>query len=545
VAYSKGLSLVLAALLCSCGLGGASGGDTDDPDRRDPGAYGNEDTDGDGITDGWEGRPDLVTDGDGTPDYKDDDSDNDCIADALEAGAGADPADTDGDGNIDAADLDSDGDGLPDKDEDLNCNGALDAGETAVIRADTDEDGASDLVEKAAETNPRDPLDNPAANGDFVFVVPYQDEPTPSEDDLDFATDLKAVDLYVLVDRSGSMADEINSIRNNISSVIRNLTCAPYGNGVEGECIRELWSGLGTFTYAGRDPYVHVLDVQPDANQVGNRIPGTDNYDCPAGGCVEPHLLAAFSAVTGQGSGASACYGVANYGGRFDCNGSPAGIDGVGYPCFRSDALPVLLMATDEPPSTQFTCPGISTTAGAAYNIGAKIIGITGSGGGSQTTNDLIQLAGGTGAIDANGNALVFPGANSGAAAAIENAVRQLTNNVPLDIAGVAADDTSDDVDAVEAFVDHIETLQLGTPECADGMNDQDSNDDGYPDVFKGVVAGTPLCWKVVPKTNTTVQGRNTPTLYKATVDVYGDDVTLLDQRNVYFVVPPTLGVVD
>ncbi|MBT8493850.1 MAG: MSCRAMM family adhesin SdrC [Deltaproteobacteria bacterium] len=540
--YRKGFSTLALMLLvgCSTSFGGEFG------DGKNDGKWANIDSDNDGISDMHEDRGfKYDADEDGIPDYKDTDSDNDCIPDAAEAGdsdLSTPPRDVDGDGTPDYRDLDTDGDGLPDADEDSNCNGVLDGAETSNLSQDTDEDGATDLVEVAAGTDGVDPADNPQANGDFVFVMPYQANPSPREDDLDFATELKAVDLYVLVDRSGSMSDEISSIRNNMDSVVRNLTCAPAGNGQPGECIQELWSGLGSYTYYGRNPFIHHLDVQSNPGAIRNVMPGADTGNCDSSGCTEPHLEAVFSAASGQGSGL--CQGLASYSGRFSCNDSPAGSGGVGYPCFRPEALPVILLATDEP-FTNNSCAGVQGAAGAAFQIGAKVIGIRGnSNENNAVINDLSQLAGLTGAIDAGGNPLVFAGANSGAASAIEDAVRTVTNNLPLAIGGVAVDEPGDDVNAVESFVDHIETLQVDSPECSTGLEASDSDGDGYADVFTAVVAGTPLCWRVVPKVNETVTV-DKPTLYRAKLDVYADGVTLLDSRNIFFVVPPTLYVAE
>lgn len=540
-AVNRLVSLLAVTLLvgCTSSFGNPlSGGDAED------GPWAKTDSDGDGISDLHEDRDSKYDqDKDGTPDYKDTDSDNDCIPDSAEAGDGdlaTPPRDLDGDGAPDYRDPDADGDGLGDRDEDTNCNGVTDSGETSAIAQDTDEDGASDLVEVAAGTNGLDASDNPQANGDFVFVMPYQANPTPSEDDLDFATELKAVDLYVLVDRSGSMSGEISSIRDNMDRVIKNLTCAPAGNGTPGSCIEELWSGLGSFTYYGRNPFIHHLDMQPDPGQVRASMPGTDNGSCDSSGCTEPHLEAVYSAASGQGSGL--CQGLSPYQARFNCSSSPAGTGGVGYPCFRPNALPVILLATDEP-FTPNSCAGVQGAAGAAYAIGAKVIGIRGSSD-SSVINDLKQLSGLTGAIDASGNPLVYNGTDSNAAGAIEQAVRTVTNNLPLKIGGIAVDDDSDDVDAVASFVDHIEVLQNDSPECSTGLNVADSDGDGFADVYTGVVAGTPLCWKVVPKMNTTVSVEK-PTLFRATVDVFGDDVTRLDSRNVFFVVPPTFYVTE
>nr|WKN34465.1 Ig-like domain-containing protein [Tunicatimonas sp. TK19036] len=77
-----------------------------------------QDTDGDGILDGFEKGDDpenpLDTDQDGVPDYEDTDSDNDGLPDWLEARGEQPPIDTDQDGLPDYRDLDSDNDGIPD-----------------------------------------------------------------------------------------------------------------------------------------------------------------------------------------------------------------------------------------------------------------------------------------------------------------------------------------------------------------------------------------------------------------------------------------------
>jgi hypothetical protein len=307
--------------------------------------------------------------------------------------------------------------------------------------------------------------------------------------------------------------------------------------------VKDIWSGVGTFTYNNRNPYRHVMDIQPNAGAIKANLPGSDTGSC--GDCTETHLLAAFSVASGEGPSATGCSNVSSYQGRPSCAGSPAGPDGVGYPCFRPNALPVILLATDEPPSTQYSCPGFNKVSEAANAIGAKIVGVRGEseggGEGAQVQQDLATLALATGAVDAQGAALVLPGANSGAAAAIETGIRTLSNSLPLDIAAVPVDDGTDSIDAVTSFIDHLVTLQSDSAECSSGLAEQDSNQDGFADVFVDVIAGTPVCWKLVPKTNKTVSVEDEPKIFRATIQVYGDRVTLLDERNVFFVVPPKL----
>jgi len=113
---------------------------------------------------------------------------------------------------------------------------------------------------------------------------------------------------------------------------------------------------------------------------------------------------------------------------RATCAGSPAnnnGFTGFGYPCFRSTALPVVLLATDEQPISSgdtYKTPSWDTIVKPAFLAAkARLVGILGSGYGANTDVDLRKMATDTGAVDAaNGNApLVFDGAGANAAAIV------------------------------------------------------------------------------------------------------------------------------
>ena len=137
------------------------------------------DYDGDGLPSSVELRL-------GTNPY-DADTDGDSFDDPTEVVVVASPVDSDGDGIIDALDPDDDGDGLltalewamgthrliPDVDNDGILDGAelggdqrMDPGDTDPSDADTDNGGATDLVELRAGTNPLDPFDDPAIRTD-------------------------------------------------------------------------------------------------------------------------------------------------------------------------------------------------------------------------------------------------------------------------------------------------------------------------------------------------------------------------------------------
>jgi hypothetical protein len=101
-----------------------------------------------GSTDSGEPTESLDTDGDGTPDYLDTDSDNDGISDADEAGDDDPltlPWDTDGDGIKDFRDLDSDGNCIADADEDTDDKDG--DGFLPWVDLDDDGDGIKDTIE--------------------------------------------------------------------------------------------------------------------------------------------------------------------------------------------------------------------------------------------------------------------------------------------------------------------------------------------------------------------------------------------------------------
>lgn len=171
-AHTARAVMLLLFLAASCGGDGSNSSPSGDC------AYGNADTDGDGISDCDEGRatdrntdgdewadwrdldsdgdfiPDadegvVDTDGDGVPDYLDDDSDGDGVLDRDESGA-----DLDGDGIPDYLDDDSDGDGIPDSVEgsdDRDGDGLINSRDT-----DSDGDGIPDSIESGGTNPPRD-----------------------------------------------------------------------------------------------------------------------------------------------------------------------------------------------------------------------------------------------------------------------------------------------------------------------------------------------------------------------------------------------------
>jgi hypothetical protein len=192
--------------------------------------------------------------------------------------------------------------------------------------------------------------------------------------------------------------------------------------------------------------------------------------------------------------------------------------------------------------------PDFPIVSNAVNAFGAKVVGIMGN---ANATNEAIlqeemeTLCTQTGSVDEFDVPFVFHGADDGAADAIADGIKTLTQTIPLDMLAVAEDDDTDLVDAVEEFVDYLEVYTPGTAECIAWPDLNDSDDDTHMDEFLGVTAGQPVCWKIIPQMNTTVEPLETVQLFKAYVHLWGNDTTLLDTRTVYFVVPPDVSSID
>lgn len=541
---------------------------------------GNADADGDGIADyrdldddndtvrdslevGDDPANPLDFDGDGLPDFRDADSDDDSIGDQHEAP----PADTDMDGTEDRHDLDSDGDGWTDieeagdddiftapvdtdedgtpdfRDTDSDDDGLSDAAErdlgTNRANADSDGDGVTDLVEVGAcDGSPEcvgdalDPMSSPRTRGDFVFFMPFEAEPDPPRDTLDFATDIRVADVYFVIDTTFSMATAIANVTASLSTP---------GTGIIDQVravIPEANFGIGEFRDNG-DAFLYRntqdISADPALSQaaVATLGPGGGG-DLPEGG-----IPAAFSAITGLGVGGLPA--------RAGC---AAGT--FGYPCFRDGAVPILVIIQDNlfhngpgesNASTYLDSTGVNVsyarTITALNAANARVVGVAVTG--ATAVAHLNAIATATGAVDAGGMPLVSQTSGSGVSAGVVTQIQTLANSVSFDISTVFQDDPADAVDTFAAFVDHMEANETGdAARGCDPRMGEDTNGDGFPDVFRGV-SGARVCFDIVVKSNITVMPTSEPQVFNATVQVLGDGFTELDSRQVFFLVPPVV----
>ncbi len=503
--------------------------------------YNTRDSDGDTITDTEEELVD--TDGDGIADSVDLDSDNDTILDSREAGdASLDtPAvDTDGDTFPDFRDTDSDGDGLSDESE----RGYG----TSPTTPDTDGDGVSDLIEIGAGTSPTDGSVSPRTRGDFVFLVPYMQPADPARDTLQFSTNLQRADVYFLMDTTGSMGGEIANLRASLASIIPTVRARiPEANFGVGAFDDYPYGSYGSASTGDRPFYQQtVMTADTMTAQTAVNALGT-HY---GGDWEESSVAAVWSLVTGVALG----YGSTT-------RSCPAGT--IGMACFRPDAVPVIVMITDAPghnypgfiaySGPTPTPPSWPTALAALTAANARVVGIN-SGADYRPTDVrayLLALASGTGTVDAGGSAAPFvfdiSADGSGLGPAIVDAIAAAAL-VPLDVSARAVDvaEAGETVDAVAAFVDHLEPNATGAPglTCTGGFATSDyvgMDGDSFPDTFLRVRPGAPVCFDIIPKMNDTVPATLVPQVFRAQINVIGDGFTPLDDRVVYFLVPPRI----
>ena len=548
--------------------------DDDDDDTPSP------DSDGDGISDADEGDGD--TDGDGTPDAQDDDSDGDGIPDSEEAGdhdADTPPIDTDGDGTPDFQDTDSDGDTqsdasegtedsdgdtVPDyldtdSDNDLLSDGFEVLSGTDPTNPDSDGDGTNDLVELALGTDANDPTDNPANNGDIVFVASSRGKTTPSINTIGATTNYQLVDLYVLMDHTGSMGAEISSMKEAAVDIVDGLTCGGTGNAclenadcasdevcsLEATCIHDpviyscvpsLWSGSGEFGGSDEppfewlpyfpDPTVNNLSVQASAEATADSIPGSTGM----GG--DERVFESAECIADP----TACDPA-------DIEGCTSG--GVGCPSFRDGSVRVLIQITDEEDGCN-TCASTAASAGTAMQVAnMSYIGINAeveSEGDPQGTLEAIALA--AGSVDAAGLPFVRAGGDSDVVDEVSDAVLELIDDISMDTEVVLTDLPDDDGDGLP-FIQRIEVHLAatdidgdGTPDCEPTLTTTDLDGDGFDDGHLEVMPGIGVCWDVTPEQNDFMPENEGIQVFVVEASMRGNGA-VLGIANVWFVVPP------
>jgi len=283
--------------------------------------------------------------------------------------------------------------------------------------------------------------------------APIRGEPIRA--DLTLPVQLSVVDVFFLIDASGSMADEIDNVRRRlrdfvVPSVRARIPGAAFGLGY-----------LGEFPVAphGRRtkprPYELRVPITLNALRLEGELdlaPDWSNEDFP-----EAQIEALYQVATGEGLPPfiDASLGCAS--------------GGEGGACFRDSALPVVMLFTDAPfhngpPNVEPVAPYSFEPRPHSYQqavdaLKARDILVMGLGAsdsfGPSPLPHLTALARDTGTVDSDGRALVFDIGDSGSSVGdtIVTAIERLAEGFPLDVDAFIRDGVGDDIDARDLIV--------------------------------------------------------------------------------------------
>jgi len=418
------------------------------------------------------------------------------------------------------------------------------------VGADGDRDGIPDIADDCPTVpGVESHFGCPAGGGTpgLYHELPFGGPPTdpdPCEIDVQVTT----ADVYFLMDTTGSMGGEINNLRTGVTSgtyipgcpggIIGAIGCtipdAWFGVGRHDDYPRGGYGGAGGCGFFGCAPadvvYRNVRDIaaSPAAAQAGvNSLTAAGGSDWP-----ESQSQALWAMATGNALG--------GFVGSRTCPGGRWG-----WPCFRDDAIPIVILFTDAPfhngtiggynynnGTVGITTPNFTQVVSAMNARGMKVISIDSSGNNGEVRQDLRALAFGTSSTDAGGSPFHFNISTngSGLSSAVVDAVRELADYSRFDVSAVAYDNPSTPGIDERDFVESISAVSWGPGSCLSRSGAR----------FNGCLPGTHTNFAVVFRNDVVMPGP-TPQVFDFFIRVLLNDSTVAFEKPVRIVVPPAI----
>jgi hypothetical protein len=198
----------------------------------------------------------------------------------------------------------------------------------------------------------------------------------------------------------------------------------------------------------------------------------------------------------------------------------------------------MLITITDE--TNQCTSCSVNTAVAAGTRLRAADVVFVGVDADSSNAPEahLKAIARASNSLDARGDPLYAQGGEASVTTAVTQAIQNIARNVPIFASVDAVDLPEDDGDALQ-FIDQLVVNTTGE-DCTMVRSVADTDGDGAPDAYPSILPGTPVCWDVIPRENDRVEPTDAPQIFRARIVVRGDG-SVLDQRSVYFLVPPRI----
>ena len=198
---------------------------------------------------------------------------------------------------------------------------------------------------------------------DFFFILPYQDPGGNITKPLDFSTAIPALDVFFLMDTTGSMGGEIGNLQTALTGTVVPQIQAGLANTQFGVGAFDDFPVNGDAGGTGADgtldqPFKLRQAITPTTSLVQTAVDGLTTNSSPIGNggdTPEAGIEALYQVATGAGlSGPSPTSVPANH----------TGIGGVG---FRAGTMPVIVAISDASSHTNGTDTDNSATCGDSY----------------------------------------------------------------------------------------------------------------------------------------------------------------------------------
>jgi hypothetical protein len=353
---------------------------------------------------------------------------------------------------------------------------------------------------------------------------------------LQTAVEVERADVVFAIDTTASMGQEIEQIRTNLRDRIApaiertisdsQIGVTTFADFPEGNCGRATEGDL---------PFRLVLPVSDDVGRVQSAVDSIELNN----GIDEPEsqVEALYQVATGEGIGPYVSP-------SFGC---PMG--GFGYPCFRPDALPIVMLFSDapfhngptgtHPYASPDACPRVSPTPHtypqaleALTARGVRVMGLYSGPRGERGFQDLQRIATDTNAVGSDGTPIVFEIGTRGEALteSVISAIATLAAVVEFDIDTELFDvDRTDAVDPRD-FVERVIAVRADPPEGVDEI----LRDEG---IFRGVRTGTRVVFELALANDVVAPGVG-PQRFLLEVVFRGDMRTRIGSTIVEIVVP-------
>ncbi len=458
-------------------------------------------------------------DGDGIPDDEDPDADGDGYDNAYEnvGGHWCADHDPDGDGIDNWLDTDSDADGVPDADE---------MGTSNPYAADTDGDGFTDLIEIGVGTSPTSSESHPSS-ADIVVELPYGGGDVPVT--VRFPNRIENADVFFLVDTTGSMSEERTNLIAGMRDVIVPALAEAFDDvryGVAGfdDYPVDTYGGMYDAPFYLLSPMIDGLEdrkggvggscptvvypLRDGANGTADIVDALQALGCHGGqDGPEAYVPALWTTATGG----ALTWSTGSVPAQTEC---PAGT--LGYPCFREDALPIIVLVGDAsfhngPGGTEpyegLDAPTYADAVAALDAIGAKVVSIYSGGDTGVGLTDYLQLARDTMTLKPDSTEMVFEVATNGTGldTTVVTALSTLAAGTQQDVSTRIDDADEVSFDAT-SFVTGVSTVEGYTEGGAPGPG-PDSYTSKDATTFFGVVPGAEVEYQITLRNDTRMPG--------------------------------------